>query len=713
MKKAVFIIIGLLILASCTNQEITGRVVGVQQVQDRLVTSNPVNIQVNPVDDGPPPGTPIVENMAALKALSPGQHSQVWLEGYYTPQDGGQGLFQWDQTSTQNDNAGTIIIPDSNPSQGRWIRDTSIFNYYNVRWFGARGDDLDSSASANNIAFENALQVAAGSNNKNVYLPPGIYKISNRIYINENHYGVKLFGQLNYKYITYSEAREMFTTIPDEWYYWSDFNEFRVVDESSSSVVKRVDNLNIWSGSFHLIIVGHAGGDRKVNFVLKDVAVNGNRKPHENQNSFYHNVYDRAYDNAEYLLFDNVASYFANRMTFSQDTDGAIYRNCLAYYWGWGSHHGFAGRGGTEEKPIVFEGVNEAHFGHGGFGFDFSGSVRDGVPTGYWVGDKLLSHHNWQGMKTTPNTKLVDFKELEVHHSWTSGLNHIGNFDRNDPLRAGGHQRWGKIHAWRNGGLGVSLREGLSNKIGVLVADDNMIKASGDSTSYHINVQNAEVGQLISRNYQAGGTARAFSSGGNTISNVLVHDNSDTGILTRSVENIKSGRIYDNGGTPILLASTSGVLTIGNVEFKNNGPGRTINNHGTVKYTNLVDGDGNPISPEGPGNHIRLPESEITGSVVSGSSVTLTFSGSTNEPGRSISSIRLYRYVPGSENPVNEIEDVEIGTFSGPYPQTHTVSGLPTGQHRFYTIAVDSEGDHGIEPLDFDGNMQGRLVTIS
>ena len=183
----------LLVLASCTSQEITGRVVGVQQAQDRLVTSDPVNIHVNTIDDGPPPGTPTVTNMAALKALSPGQHSQVWLEGYYTPQDGGQGLFQWNPTSTQNDNAGTIIIPNSNPSQGRWIRDTSTRQYVNARWFGFHPSR---SGLQNKDSFDMFRDyVVSRETNRNGYIPAGTYMHQGRLMAPTGEYNnTKWFG---------------------------------------------------------------------------------------------------------------------------------------------------------------------------------------------------------------------------------------------------------------------------------------------------------------------------------------------------------------------------------------------------------------------------------------------------------------------------------------------------------------------------------------
>ena len=52
MKKTILIAIITIsiILASCTNQDITGAAIGVQQVQDGLVTSEPVSIRVNPAN---------------------------------------------------------------------------------------------------------------------------------------------------------------------------------------------------------------------------------------------------------------------------------------------------------------------------------------------------------------------------------------------------------------------------------------------------------------------------------------------------------------------------------------------------------------------------------------------------------------------------------------------------------------------------------------
>lgn len=92
-----------------------------------------------------------VATMADLKALSGGAFDSVMVLGYYSSGDGGGGMFEWAAGEASADNIGTIIIPDSAPAAGRWLR---IFTgAVNAKWFGVRGDgstnDTVSMQSAN------------------------------------------------------------------------------------------------------------------------------------------------------------------------------------------------------------------------------------------------------------------------------------------------------------------------------------------------------------------------------------------------------------------------------------------------------------------------------------------------------------------------------------------------------------------------------------
>jgi len=80
-----------------------------------------------------------VDTISDLKAL---QHTPptVWVSGYHTKGDGafGSHIFEWDATSTEDDNKGTIIKLDS-ITTGRYKLkyDGSV----NVKWFGAKSSN--------------------------------------------------------------------------------------------------------------------------------------------------------------------------------------------------------------------------------------------------------------------------------------------------------------------------------------------------------------------------------------------------------------------------------------------------------------------------------------------------------------------------------------------------------------------------------------------
>lgn len=79
-----------------------------------------------------------VATVSALRALpAPTRKTVVYLEGYYTPGDGGGGALVWQGTSNKVDNGGTVFQPDSLPANGRWERDSQEIS---VLLFGAKLD---------------------------------------------------------------------------------------------------------------------------------------------------------------------------------------------------------------------------------------------------------------------------------------------------------------------------------------------------------------------------------------------------------------------------------------------------------------------------------------------------------------------------------------------------------------------------------------------
>jgi len=122
-----------------------------------------------------------VNNIAELRALDADSSKIVEVLGYYAPADKGGGLFYWDNTNTDADDAGVTIIPDSSPATGRWVR---IFEGdVSIRDFGAVGDYIAAGivnpTPTNNDGFIQAAYDYAFTNELAVSVPEGAYLLSN------------------------------------------------------------------------------------------------------------------------------------------------------------------------------------------------------------------------------------------------------------------------------------------------------------------------------------------------------------------------------------------------------------------------------------------------------------------------------------------------------------------------------------------------------
>jgi len=123
-------------------------------------------------------------NYKALRLFS-NYTDTVYVQGYTTVKDGGEGYFYWESTSTEPDNDGTIIKhTGSKPaSKGAWKR---IFHdAVSVSWFGAKNDCSTNSA----LQVKNAIYAAINTHAK-VSFSSGTYKFDQVIEIDipENFY---------------------------------------------------------------------------------------------------------------------------------------------------------------------------------------------------------------------------------------------------------------------------------------------------------------------------------------------------------------------------------------------------------------------------------------------------------------------------------------------------------------------------------------------
>jgi len=84
----------------------------------------------------------VVATMAELRAFCISATDTIlYMMGFRADNDGGQGLFFWDSSSSDEDNSGTVIMSTGYAGCGRWKR---LYNGSTVypEWFGAIGDGV-------------------------------------------------------------------------------------------------------------------------------------------------------------------------------------------------------------------------------------------------------------------------------------------------------------------------------------------------------------------------------------------------------------------------------------------------------------------------------------------------------------------------------------------------------------------------------------------
>lgn len=122
------------------------------------------------------PATPVINDIATLRLMTAPKQSAVFVLGYATAGDGGEGWFRYDATDTTTaDNGGTIIVA----SPARWKRVYS--GSISPRWFGAVGNGStdDAAAIRNMIAAHPAAVYDFGASYT--------YKISQQIAVSNSH----------------------------------------------------------------------------------------------------------------------------------------------------------------------------------------------------------------------------------------------------------------------------------------------------------------------------------------------------------------------------------------------------------------------------------------------------------------------------------------------------------------------------------------------
>jgi hypothetical protein len=138
----------------------------------KFIVKDSLDVEIDTIDnvnsdDGDTLSVFYVENIAALKALTAGQYDLVYVEGYYTPGDGGGGWFDWDADSTATMDNGVVIQVNAG-GDGRYNR--IVDGNVSPLWFGAKGDGTTDASSA--MSYANTY---ADSVNKSIVVDGGTY----------------------------------------------------------------------------------------------------------------------------------------------------------------------------------------------------------------------------------------------------------------------------------------------------------------------------------------------------------------------------------------------------------------------------------------------------------------------------------------------------------------------------------------------------------
>jgi hypothetical protein len=500
-----------------------------------------------------------VNTIGDLRALSPGSYETVTVLGYYEPGDWGEPrIYNWTQPSAASDNGGTVIIPSA-ASTGRWIMIVTE-DYYNVKWFGARGQDNPD--HNDHLYIMNCIEAVVEAEYNRVFIPKGIYQMKTSINITARHNGFEFFGDTI-----------QYTSIPQASFSWGTFtnngNGFKVVDESESSVIKRAD-----SGTWREYLMRIESSEGSVgNITIRDLAFNGNF----DVNPGWHNVYGTWDENAhDWIRFIDVSSYNANNGGINLGGNWKSWiENSLVY---------------NVSLDAASHGLSAEYMRN----VEVWGSLNSGINIGEdfeFILDGFDVHHNKYGMKSGATA-------IEIYNGVFRNNQFYGFSLRDSQGQPQNTFKMDNVEAFNNGSYGFSLSNGdyPLREIGKLVARRN---SSGVAS-----IKDTDINELIVEENRGTGLR---SSGYVTINKLISRKNGDGGVrVGRGDIYIKSGEIYDNSDYGIVIVE-GGILNASHIKFGDiqeipTQTFREIYGDGTLYYSGL-DFTESVVSPE---NRIRV-----------------------------------------------------------------------------------------------------------
>jgi hypothetical protein len=581
-----------------------------------------------------------VNTISELRALSPGSSQIVTVLGYYSAGDWGEPRsYNWIQPNSEADNGGTIIVP-STASTGRWIMEVPE-NYYNVKWFGAKG--TDNPYDNDHLYIQKCIDIAS-IDRKNVFIPIGIYQVSRNIVLDSDFNDLKLFGQA---LMTKQESG------------------FRVVDENNSTILKLSDHGSTTEG--RVIRTSSTGAIGYINnIIVENIGFNGNSDRTIHNGSNGHVIFLYHHNNAgnSGITFENIAAYNSTANGISNYSTNVFFNNLLVYNT---ELHGINSRSENAFKNLYMN-VEVYHSGktEGFYGVDFgNNSVAELI--------NFDIHHNWAGMKSgaSRNTRLINGYIRD---------NQVAGFRTSDHQEAMEEIFIDNLIVERNGGIGIRILDGLTRKIGKLIVSNN------ESTNAVLS--NCIIDTLITENHK--GTGPYESSivlWGNThINHLISRNNNLIGVRIGGNVTINSGQIYNNNKAGVFIQSNN-TVRLSHIKFWDDqlSPTQTFreiydDGNATLYYSGLVFDD----SAVPPNDRIRVNTIYEVGNVT-------LIRPSGNRDYKKEDSIEIEALAAAPDATVQKIEyyanNILIGEITES-PYNFTWENMETGEYTIKAVAT-------------------------
>ena len=481
---------------------LTGRATGVQQANQRTVTSAPVNINVRDVG---PPADYSVDSVRDLQQLVPSDNETAIVRGYYVGGDWlvGDMIFRFVYGSLVPHNYGTVIQDAA--GRGRWFLDYSGLGELSVLQFGVvRNQDQATFGwsgwlESNHVRMQHCLDASVDTGLKVVFMPAGNYWVRAQCFyltpgvIGRNFSGVRIYG---------AGVAKKTVQINGRWG-WNNTELFNinVVDEEASgiTIIKSSPNTASMPGNRRSAMIAvdrdyNGSGENRGTFNgsirFDNFVIHGNRGNTSIGSQRGLSIAIRGNISGNNQVFVNdLISCHTNSSPLEIDSDNCDLRRILTHH---GGNHGIQGEVSAYKSDRLYSIVEDIEsYYNDSNGINILNEGQNKVRGRNW----RFEHNSSSGFKTTA-LDLILLHAVCNHNQargvWTQTEAHGGPGDL-----------WiHNIHVEANGteGFNISADSKLDkHRFGKIVSINNGLAGTADQLGW---IRDCDCDMLILKNHQ-------------------------------------------------------------------------------------------------------------------------------------------------------------------------------------------------------------------